>query len=371
MIAASASRLFNDLVNRDLLEAVEAGQWPADLWQAVNDMGLPDVLLLESEDDPWQQCYEILREAGRYALPLPLAETMLIRFCLHRFNTVIDIHNQQRTPAAIMTLQQAFSTSYASEPPSESASEHASGIRYENGRLSGEWRQVAFARHCESALVEFSVESGIAIGMINLFSAAGCADASETGAVEIREQETICGEARDTVTLHKVKVQILHRSAHSVLLPALAWMRAVMISGAVQEVLDMSVRYAGERSQFGKAIGKFQAIQHALAQLAGEAACATMAAQAAIEFAGLSEDIFAPACAKIRCGEASGKAAAIAHQVHGAIGFTREHQLHFLTRRLWSWRAEYGDERYWAQLLGKQAIRAAKSKQGLWEWLSA
>ena len=43
-------------------------------------------------------------------------------------------------------------------------------------------------------------------------------------------------------------------------------------------------------------------------------------------------------------GEAAGIGAAIAHQMHGAIGFTQEHQLHYLTRRLWSWRDEFGNE---------------------------
>jgi acyl-CoA dehydrogenase len=359
MIADSASRLFDDLISRELLEEVEAGQWPATLWQAVNGMGLPDALLLDDEDNPWQQCYEILRAAGRHALPLPLAETMLLRYCLHLFNAD---PGARQTPATVMTMQQA------------DGSLRISNVQYSNGRLSGEWRHVAFARFCDIALVEFPLSSGeTATGLISLCSADDYDTQTDTqsGTVEIREQETISGEARDTVQLHEVKVQILHQSTHSVLLPVLAWMRAVMISGAIQEVLDISVRYAGERSQFGKAIGKFQAIQHALAQLAGEAACATMAAQAGISSAGLSGEIFAPACAKIRCGEASGKAAGIAHQVHGAIGFTREHQLHFLSRRLWSWRAEYGDERYWAQLLGKQAIAAAKSEQGLWSWLSA
>ncbi len=362
MIAATVSRLFNDLINRELLESVEAGQWPVDLWKAVNEMGLPDVLLLDPEDNPWQQCYEILREAGHYALPLPLAETMLVRYCLQRFNAVAAAEKHLRNPATIMTLQQACS------------SLHASNLRYDKGRLSGEWRQVAFARFCEYALVEFPLGSGTATGLVSLYNTADSAasfNEQQPGTVEIREQETICGEARDTVKLHEVQVHILHQSSGSLLLPTLAWMRAVMISGAVQEVLDASVKYASERSQFGRAIGKFQAIQHALAQLAGEAACATMAAQAVIDEAGLSDEIFAPACAKIRCGEASGKAAAIAHQVHGAIGFTREHQLHFLTRRLWSWRAEYGDERYWAELLGRQAIKAAQSEQGLWPWLSA
>jgi alkylation response protein AidB-like acyl-CoA dehydrogenase len=58
------------------------------------------------------------------------------------------------------------------------------------------------------------------------------------------------------------------------------------------------------------------------------------------------------AAAKIRCGEAAGRADAIALQVHGAIGFTGEHVLHRFTLRLWSWRAEFGTEEEWASVLG-------------------
>ena len=47
-----------------------------------------------------------------------------------------------------------------------------------------------------------------------------------------------------------------------------------------------------------------------------------------------------------------------AHQVLGARGVTLEHPLSLETRRLWSWRSEYGDERYWAERLGTAALHA-------------
>ena len=50
----------------------------------------------------------------------------------------------------------------------------------------------------------------------------------------------------------------------------------------------------------------------------------------------------------MRVGEAAGDGAAIAHQVHGAMGFTYEHSLHHFTRRLWAWREEFGNESFWA-----------------------
>ena len=57
--------------------------------------------------------------------------------------------------------------------------------------------------------------------------------------------------------------------------------------------------------------------------------------------------------AKSRTGEAAGKGAEIAHQVHGAMGYTREHNLHYSTRRLWSWRDEFGNETHWQSRLGR------------------
>ena len=78
---------------------------------------------------------------------------------------------------------------------------------------------------------------------------------------------------------------------------------------------------------------------------------------------------FETAVAKIRVGEAAGIGAGLVHQVHGAIGFTYEHSLHFATRRLWSWRAEFGSERRWAVELGRRV--ASRGADGLWPYLTS
>jgi acyl-CoA dehydrogenase len=78
---------------------------------------------------------------------------------------------------------------------------------------------------------------------------------------------------------------------------------------------------------------------------------------------------FEIAAAKVRTGEAAGLGAGIAHQCHGAIGFTYEHSLHFVTRRLWSWRAEFGAESHWAAELGRHVARRGADQ--LWPDLTA
>jgi len=112
--------------------------------------------------------------------------------------------------------------------------------------------------------------------------------------------------------------------------------------------------------QFGRPIAKFQAIQQQLALLAEQAAAASVAVESAATAVAAARPSasLAIAVAKIRAGEAAGKVAEIAHQVHGAIGFTHEHSLHRLTRRLWSWRDEFGTESQWSLDLGKEVMAA-------------
>jgi acyl-CoA dehydrogenase len=132
-----------------------------------------------------------------------------------------------------------------------------------------------------------------------------------------------------------------------------ALIRAQQMVGAMERCLDHALRYAMERKQFGRPIGKFQAVQMMLAEAAGHYAAATAAADLAAEAYGTAQLGFAVAVAKSRVGEAAGKVAEVCHQVHGAMGFTQEHPLHFATRRLWSWRDEFGHESFWQERIGR------------------
>ena len=135
-----------------------------------------------------------------------------------------------------------------------------------------------------------------------------------------------------------------------------ALVRSLATAGALETILRMSVEYANDRVQFGRPIGKFQSIQQYLATMAGE----TAAARAAAEMAAGSYDTAAfaltVAAAKSRSGEAAQTVGALAHQIHGAIGYTEEHALHHFTKRIWSWQDEFGTELDWNRELGRAAL---------------
>lgn len=144
--------------------------------------------------------------------------------------------------------------------------------------------------------------------------------------------------------------------------------RALLISGALQETVDLSIQYANEREQFGKPIGKFQALQHYLAEMAGESAATESACDNAIDLiasdASQEDCIVACGAAKAYAGRAVSTITRLAHQLHGAIGYTDEHRLQLSTRRLWAWRDEFGSEAEWSAVVGRSV--ASQGGSALW-----
>ncbi|RXZ64829.1 acyl-CoA dehydrogenase family protein [Pelagerythrobacter rhizovicinus] len=136
--------------------------------------------------------------------------------------------------------------------------------------------------------------------------------------------------------------------------------RAMQMAGALDVILVMTISHVQERSQFGRPLAKFQAVQHSLAVLAGEVAAGQAAAEHAVArlARGGAAATLAIGIARARIGEACSKAAAIAHQLHGAIGYAREHRLHLYTTSLWRWRDEYGTQTWWTRQVGREVLAA-------------
>lgn len=144
-----------------------------------------------------------------------------------------------------------------------------------------------------------------------------------------------------------------------------ALLTVAAMTGAMARVMEIAVDYANTRQQFGRPLGKFQALQHLLAEAASELALTEAALAAALE----AEDGGALSwlTAKAQAGRAATFIAAAAHQVMGAIGFTEEHPLHHYTRRLWQWRDENGRQADCEAALGRAALAAPG---GLWAYLT-
>jgi len=341
IIVDTATRIFQDLCEPGTVNDAEKGEWPKALWNAVEESGLtltwvPDEL--GGAGATLADGFAVLRVAGRFAAPVPLAETLLAGWLLARAGISV--------PGGPLTI----------------APVHADGhIRLTaDGMLKGQARRVPFARNAGHIAVLAHRGNK---PTVTLVAAAG---------LPISQSPSLAGEPRDDVSFDGVVPEAARPAPvdQDLLVSFGAAVRLQQMAGALEKILEQSVQYALDRAQFGRPIAKFQAVQHNLATLAGEVAAASAAADAVAEACALPDiAIGAIAIAKVRGGEAAGTGAAIAHQVHGAMGFTYEHSLHHATRRLWSWREEFGNEAVWAARLGRMVAKHGADE--LWPFITA
>ena len=142
-----------------------------------------------------------------------------------------------------------------------------------------------------------------------------------------------------------------------------AWARCVQTVGVLDAAAALTVTHTRERQQFGRPLSAFQAVQHSLAAMSGEierARAATMLAVAAAADYGFgsAKADYAVTVAKVAVGRAVEPVTTIAHQLHGAIGVTREHQLWLATMRARSWVDDFGSTAHYARRLGRMALAA-------------
>ncbi len=308
LIVDSAAKIFADNCNKAVVDAAELGTFPRGLWDAVCANGF-HLLALPDSGVGLQDLFAVLRVAGNRALPIPLAETLLAnRWLGHDGDELASI-----------------------------------GLKADGERcVEVPWGRVA----------------GPVLGVTpanELFVA---------DPVAVTDGANLAGEARDTVAVRRVRPVPTGEPVYAML--ALA--RVASSAGALERVLELGLRYAGEREQFGRPIARFQAIQHNLAMVAAEVAAAVRATDAATDAIGEERFALEVAAAKSRVGEAAGIVVEAVHQVHGAMGFTYEHELHHFTRRLWAWREEYGGEVYWQTLLGDHI--AARGADRVWDFIA-
>ena len=342
LLAATINRLLQDHCTPAALLQAERGIWPAPLWADLEAAGLTRALLPEDSGgaglDP-VTALALVRAIGRHAAPVPLAETMMAGWLLAEADIPVPDGPLTILPNTDgLTLRRSI----------------------DGWRLTGTARRVPWGRNAVAAagLIDHAGETMAVLVPAPAWTVAAGANL----ALEPRDDLMIDAFPDESA----VAPAAVDRSALRLMGAAL---RSLAIAGALESVLAMTVEYAQQRVQFGRPIGKFQAIQQNLAILAGQTVAAAAAADIAAEAVAAGLDMIDIAAAKARAGEAASIGAGLAHQVHGAIGFTQEHRLHFFTKRLWSWRDEFGNEAEWSAALGRRA--AAGGADRLWPDLVA
>jgi len=304
-------RMLADLCTPSAVRAIEAGGDHHPMWAAVEDSGFLDALVPEDAGGVGLSLAEVgplLASIGRHAVPLPVGETMLARWLLA--DAGLD-----RPPGSIVL---AFDVGGHTAPvPCGSFADH---VLVESG-----------GHMVLAASADLDVESTeVAHDLAASFFWRNTPEGKRFGASE-------------------GGVQALG-----------AMLRASLIAGASERLLDMTIAYANERVQFGKPIGRQQALQQSLAVMAQQVMAARLAAQSVCA-SGLPVHPLAVALAKQVTSTFAAPIANTAHAIHGAIGISEEFDLHLLTRRLHGWRLADGAEGLWAQRLGAARLHDGDS----------
>jgi len=319
LFADAARQVLADQCTPQAVRAIEnagnAAPQAQALWEQLEATGLADAMLGEEQGGAGlglQDLFGVLAQCGAHALPLPLADTMVARALLARAG--------MDAPRSRIVLAQA--TSAADGGVSAPLVRDARVAQSALVQRGDEWRllDLSSARLSPQAL---ALDAGMQWSADQWHSAPPLALPAGT----------------DARTLQAAVV-------------------AAQMAGALQAVFDRTLQYANERQQFGRPIGKFQAIQHQLAVMSEHVFAARMAAQLACSGPGVKVDRLRVATGKARCSQAALAVSETAHAIHGAIGFTEEYDLQLFTRRLHAWRQTAGSEGYWQGVAGEALLDA-------------
>lgn len=307
----AAERLFAQTCTPDVIRGAEQGQPQTAAWQACEDAGFADALVPEEQGGAGlglADALPIVLAAGRHLCPYPIAHTLLARAWLAR----------ARRPQASGAIALA-----------------PHGLAIDGQRIAG--LSVPWARCADYVLAGIDGQAWL----LPMQTARA-------------EPDGVHASLDAQVSWARADAERIDDAAPLDTLAAAAC--AGLIAGAMDRVLAMTLDYANQRAQFGKPIGRFQAVQQQISVMAEQVWAARMAAQLAFQGEdGLPRPLLA-ALGKARASQAVPPVADIAHAVHGAIGVTEEYDLQLYTRRLRAWRLAAGSESHWHERIGADVL---------------
>lgn len=317
MFAEAINEILKDRCTPAVVRAIQAGESPAALWDAIASAGFLELLSAEADGGAGlssAELFPVLRCFGHYTVPVPVAQTIVARAL---------VGSQLVLPAGMVTLAQTFHRD-------------ASGAISCGLTPYGMLADYVLARDGDGLLLlPCAAAKRVCTGVQN------CLTATLTWPDDSGSTRALQGGA---------------------MLPAFAAaLHAALLSGAISRVFEMTLQYCNDRVQFGKSLGKFQAVQHQLSVIAEHTAAALIAAEAAFQGAENAPSLLTAAMAKSRTSEAAVLVASVAHALHGAIGVTEEYDLQLLTRSLHEWRTAHGSEAYWNTVIGQQLLASEMS----------
>lgn len=336
----------------ELTSAVEGilGERPArppfefdrSLWSALSAGGftlLPVAEAAGGSGGTLQDAVAVTAAAVRRGAALPLGESMMMgAWLLESAGLPVPRHD-------VLTAVAGSQVSHESAPGGSL-------------RVSGRLTAVPWARHSSWLVLLIPATPGYVTAAVRL------GDRDGACGVSVEHGVNLAGDPRDGVVLDSAVVGAGMWARSSALSASDVQARGALVrlaesGGACQAVLDATSRHVAEREQFGRPLIRFQVVQERLAQLAGETAAVTIAAQAAAlaQERNSTAARAAVAAARAAAGESVTAVTRIAHQLHGAIGTTLEHPLGAWTTRLWAWQDEYGSDARWQAELGALAAR--------------
>ncbi len=311
LLTDALRQLLADQCTPQVVREIESGQPAAALWDLVQQSGFADAMVGEEQGGAGlalADAFPLFELCGSFAVPVPLAETMMARSLLAQAGL--------ERPAGSIALAHC----------GESAGGAVRCALVPGGRVA-DWVLAARASECLLLPVAQAQSSAAVFPLDATLSWSAAAQAAA---------QRLPG----------------HHDLHTVQ----ACIAAARLAGALMAVFTRTLQYANERNQFGRPIGKFQAIQHQLSVISEHTFAARMAAQIGCHGDGSVPDRLRVAVAKARTSEAALEVAALSHSIHGAIGFTEEFDLQLYTRRLYAWRQSAGSESYWHGVLGEDLV---------------